>query len=300
VVTLAAYHYDEPSLTLFMLLPCSHGAMLRRSKSGFAALATIVTFVFCGVPLLVGGSEQWAWVPIAALALAVSVVVHSYFGAQIPEMQFERRRFASTAAALLIALGARDGYTAEHSEATVELTLEVADELGLGTDERSQLIDVALLHDVGKIGIPNEVLQKPSKLTQDEWEIMRQHPVIGEDIVSRVPGYEAVAKAIRHEHERWDGGGYPDGISGETIPLASRIVLACDAFHAMTSDRPYRQAMPLEDACDELLRSAGTQLDPNVVTALVATLERKHGALASAEGALWRRRPALARALATS
>ena len=106
---------------------------------------------------------------------------------------------------------------------------------------------------------------------------MKQHPVIGERIVARIPGLESVAQAIRHEHERWDGKGYPDGLKGDTIPLASRIVLVCDAFHAMTSDRPYREAMPVEDARAELVRHAGTQFDPVIVGALLSSLDIQAG-----------------------
>ncbi|MFT4050328.1 MAG: HD domain-containing phosphohydrolase, partial [Solirubrobacterales bacterium] len=111
----------------------------------------------------------------------------------------------------------------------------------------------------------------------EQWEIMKQHPVIGERIVARIPGLEEVAQAIRHEHERWDGGGYPDGLKGDSIPLASRIVLVCDAFHAMTSDRPYRAAMPIEDARAELVRNAGTQFDPVIVGALLSSLDMGAG-----------------------
>jgi HD-GYP domain-containing protein (c-di-GMP phosphodiesterase class II) len=114
-------------------------------------------------------------------------------------------------------------------------------------------------------------------LNDAQWEIMKQHPVIGERIVARIPGLESVAQAIRHEHERWDGKGYPDGLKGDSIPLASRIVLVCDAFHAMTSDRPYREAMPVEDARAELVRHAGTQFDPVIVGALLSSLDLQSG-----------------------
>jgi diguanylate cyclase (GGDEF)-like protein len=171
--------------------------------------------------------------------------------------------------ALTAALEARDGYTGRHGEETTSLTSRVAEALGLPGDERREIDTVALLHDVGKIGTPNEILHKEGPLTDEEWVVMREHPVVGERILRQVPGFEAIATAVRHEHERWDGGGYPDGIGGEEIPLASRIVLVCDAYHAMTSDRPYRRAMPIADALAELERHAGTQFDPAVVRALV-------------------------------
>ena len=176
--------------------------------------------------------------------------------------------------ALATAMQARDGYTGDHSEATVELVEQVAIELGLHDDEVSEVKTVALLHDVGKIGIPDDVLHKPGPLNDREWEIMRRHPEIGERILREVPGLEAVADAVRHEHERWDGDGYPDRLAGEAIPLASRIVLVCDAWHAMTSDRPYRRSMSDAEALAELRRHAGTQFDPAVVDALVRTVTR--------------------------
>jgi HD-GYP domain-containing protein (c-di-GMP phosphodiesterase class II) len=185
----------------------------------------------------------------------------------------ERRRFKATVEALCAALSARDGYTGEHSAETLELVTAVTGQLDLPASEVDTIADVALLHDIGKIGIPNEVLHEPGKLNDEQWEIMKQHPVIGERIVARIPGLESVADAIRHEHERWDGKGYPDGLKGDSIPLASRIVLVCDAFHAMTSDRPYREAMPVDDARAELVRHAGTQFDPVIVGALLSSLD---------------------------
>jgi hypothetical protein len=178
--------------------------------------------------------------------------------------------------ALASAIEARDGYTHKHSEETVELVAAVAAQLGLPADDVAEAKTAALLHDVGKIGIPDAVLHKPGPLDDGEWAVMREHPVIGERILRTVPGLERVAAAIRHEHERWDGNGYPDGIAGEAIPLESRIVLVCDAFHAMTSDRPYRAQMPQDDALAELRRHAGTQFDPAVVDALCAVASRSH------------------------
>jgi putative nucleotidyltransferase with HDIG domain len=176
--------------------------------------------------------------------------------------------------ALATAIEARDGYTHAHSEQTVFLVEAVARELELPDEDLAEAKTAALLHDVGKIGIPDSVLHKPGPLDEDEWRIMREHPVIGERILRQVPGLERVAAAIRHEHERWDGDGYPDGISGEAIPLESRIVLVCDAYHAMTSDRPYRAKLPREQALAELRRCAGTQFDPRVVDALCAVASR--------------------------
>jgi diguanylate cyclase (GGDEF)-like protein len=175
-------------------------------------------------------------------------------------------------AALASALEERDRYTGEHSESVVDLTARVGESLAISGDDIEQVRTAALLHDIGKVGVPDEILHKPGKLDEREWEIMRQHPVIGERILRAIPGFGAVARMVRHEHERWDGGGYPDGLSGTAIPIGSRIILACDAYHAMTSDRPYRKAMPHADAMSELSANAGTQFDPDVVQALVGYL----------------------------
>jgi diguanylate cyclase (GGDEF)-like protein len=175
-------------------------------------------------------------------------------------------------AALASALEERDRYTGEHSESVVDLTARVGEGLALGASDIEQVRTAALLHDIGKVGVPDEILHKPGKLDEREWEIMRQHPVIGERILRAIPGFGAIARMVRHEHERWDGGGYPDGLTETAIPVGSRIILACDAYHAMTSDRPYRKAMPHTDAMAELTTNAGSQFDPDVVQALVGYL----------------------------
>ncbi len=175
-------------------------------------------------------------------------------------------------AALAQALEERDSYTGEHSESVVDLTARVAEELALDADEFKTIRSAALLHDIGKVGVPDEILHKPGSLDEREWEIMRQHPAIGERILRAIPGMGAVARIVRHEHERWDGAGYPDQLAGESIPIGARIILACDAYHAMTSDRPYRKAMSHHEAMSELTTNAGSQFDPKVVEALVGYL----------------------------
>jgi diguanylate cyclase (GGDEF)-like protein/putative nucleotidyltransferase with HDIG domain len=175
-------------------------------------------------------------------------------------------------AALASALQERDSYTGDHSESVVEIAARVGAELGLDADEVGMVRTAALLHDIGKIGVPDEILHKPGPLDDREWEIMRRHPVTGERILRAIPGMGRIAKIVRHEHERWDGTGYPDRVAGEAIPLGARIILACDAYHAMTSDRPYRAAMTHPDAFAELNANAGTQFDPSVVEALIGYL----------------------------
>jgi HD-GYP domain-containing protein (c-di-GMP phosphodiesterase class II) len=130
------------------------------------------------------------------------------------------------------------------------------------------------LHDVGKVAIPDAILNKPSKLDETEWNFMRQHTILGERILSAAPALRPVAKIVRSSHERWDGTGYPDGLAGESIPLAARIVAVCDAYEAITSDRCYRKARNVEEARRELVRSAGTQFDPTVVEAFLEQLDK--------------------------
>jgi diguanylate cyclase (GGDEF)-like protein len=173
---------------------------------------------------------------------------------------------------LAAALQARDGYSGEHSGAVQGLSISVAHRLGLDARMRAEVEAVALLHDIGKIGIPDQILHKEGPLDAEEWRLMREHPVIGERILRPLPGLASVATAVRHEHERWDGDGYPDGIAGEAIPLASRVVLACDTYDALVTDRPYRKALGHAAAVAELRRCSGTQFDPRVVEALLACL----------------------------
>jgi len=165
---------------------------------------------------------------------------------------------------------ADDAYTGAHSRDVVDLTLGVADALGLSTQERRDAEFVALLHDVGKVRIPNEIINKPGKLTPDERAIIETHTLEGERMLHQVGGLLGeIGRLVRSCHERWDGTGYPDGIAGEAIPLVARIVCCCDAFNAMTTDRSYRKGMALEEALAEVERCSGTQFDPRVVEALV-------------------------------
>ncbi len=149
-------------------------------------------------------------------------------------------------------------------------TLQVADALRVDEETRRGAEFGALLHDVGKIQIPNAIINKPGPLDDDEWVVMKTHTIEGQRMLERVGGVLArVGVVVRASHERWDGGGYPDGLAGEEIPLAARIVSACDAYNAMTTDRSYRRALPVADAVAELERCAGSQFDPAVVEALI-------------------------------
>jgi putative nucleotidyltransferase with HDIG domain len=177
--------------------------------------------------------------------------------------------YTGTVMALSDVVEAEDDYTASHSRSVVELAVALAEELGLDHGERQELEIAALLHDVGKIAIPNEILTKPSKLTLEEFELMKTHTVEGQALLDRVGGRLArVGEIVRSCHERWDGQGYPDRRQGEEIPVAARVVFCCDAYSAMTTDRPYRRAMSRSAALDEVRRNSGTQFEPQVVDAL--------------------------------
>ncbi len=176
-------------------------------------------------------------------------------------------------AALVRAVDMRDDYTGRHSQNVGELARQVGEALGMQGGELWLLELTAKLHDVGKIGVPDAILNKTGPLDDHEWALMRRHAELGAGMIERVPGLEQVAPLVRSHHERWDGCGYPDGLRAEQIPLASRVVAACDAFQAMTADRPYRAALSVDEALAELTAGAGTQFDP-VVVAVVRTEAR--------------------------
>ena len=182
--------------------------------------------------------------------------------------------YRGTALLLGDVIEADDEYTGQHTRDVVELTVAVADRLGVDEEIRLTAEFGALLHDVGKVAIPNEIINKPGPLDDAEWAIMKTHTVEGQRMLERIGGLLArVGVVVRASHERYDGGGYPDGLAGEAIPLASRIVSACDAYNAMTTDRSYRKALTVGVAVAELRAHSGTQFDPKVVDALVAIVD---------------------------
>jgi diguanylate cyclase (GGDEF)-like protein len=198
-----------------------------------------------------------------------------------PEDEHHTRTLSS---ALARAVDAKDSYTRSHCQTVSQLCGLIGAELGFEGERLTRLRLAGLLHDVGKIGVPDAILNKPAKLTDDEYEHMKRHSLLGYDIV-QAADMELEARWVRHHHERYDGGGYPDGLAGEEIPLEARIILVADAFEAMTSDRPYRKAPGQSFAIDELGKHAGAQFDPAVVTALTRLLAR-------GDGATWADQPA--------
>jgi len=232
------------------------------------------------VPIRVGGAV-WGVLNLEQLQthafdsddLVFADLVAAHVGAALDRTRLATElesTFMTTLAALSDALEHKDAYTAAHAREVEDLSDRVGARLGLSGAELRTVRYAALLHDIGKIGIPSEILGKPSKLTDEEFEVIKQHTVIGARMLERIPFFEQVHPLVRSAHERWDGRGYPDGLAASEIPLGARIICACDAFHAMTSDRPYRSALPVTEAIAELNREAGRQFDPAVVDALVA------------------------------
>lgn len=250
---------------------------LREVLSYFAGCARVDAALS---PLAFLVSVAAASAPIALIALGPLVWLLELFSRDRRERYAAaldlNRAYRGTVMLLADVLEFEDEYTAQHSRSVVDLADAVADELGLDRESRQELEFAAMLHDVGKIAIPKELLQKTSALTASEFEVIKSHAIEGQVMLDRIGGLLArVGEIVRSCHERWDGRGYPDGLTGEEIPLPSRIVFACDAYNAMTTNRPYRKALDRDAAVQELQANAGVQFDPRVIAALVNVVE--HG-----------------------
>jgi HD-GYP domain-containing protein (c-di-GMP phosphodiesterase class II) len=191
------------------------------------------------------------------------------------ELLLPPKRFNETTQALLAMLGERDAGTCSHSKATGEWARRLCASMEL-PKEQSEFVELcAVLHDIGKISMPDSILLSPGSLTADEWEIVRDHPAAGQRILNQIPALSRCGVVVRAHHERWDGLGYPDGLAGETIPFEARVVAVVDAFHAMVSDRPYRRAIAPRRALEILDSGRGTQWDPLIVDAMVGLFDHK-------------------------
>jgi putative nucleotidyltransferase with HDIG domain len=185
-----------------------------------------------------------------------------------------RSMFLNIIVSMAGAVDAKDAYTHGHSLRVARVALLVAQQMGLARERMEPLLLSAILHDVGKIAIPDKVLKKPSRLSREEFDLMKSHPVVGAKMLSHIPALEEVIPGIRHHHEYWDGSGYPDRLRGEEIPLAGRIILIGDAFDAMTTDRVYRKGMPVSGALAEMTKFVGSQFDPSCVALLQEAADR--------------------------
>jgi putative nucleotidyltransferase with HDIG domain len=275
-----------------------------RAGAGLLVLALLAQFLvdFCGSCLSdaigrgasIKAQLREAWVygvdaALSAVALEVAKNVHSSPAASLSLVPllglfvlFARERhqrlkslaelnsaYHGTALVLGDVVEADDGYTGEHSRSVVGLALAVADRMGLSAERRRNLEFAALLHDVGKIAIPKEVIRKPGPLDPEEWTVIKTHTIEGQKMLDRVGGFmREVGRIVRSHHERWDGTGYPDGLCGDAIPLEARIIAGCDTWNAMRTDRSYRKAIPHDLALQELESVSGSQLDPQVVRVL--------------------------------
>jgi diguanylate cyclase (GGDEF)-like protein len=179
---------------------------------------------------------------------------------------------AKTRDVLMQLLNERTPDLHHHVNGVGQLVVDLAREFALDSDQLDETLRAAELHDIGKLAIPDEILEKPGPLNDAEWQFMRQHSIVGERILNADPALRPVARLVRASHERWDGAGYPDGLAGTAIPLGARIIAACDAYEAMTSERCYQAARSSDDAIAELQRNSGSQFDPAVIDALCRRL----------------------------
>jgi putative nucleotidyltransferase with HDIG domain len=214
------------------------------------------------------GAEAFLRKPFDAAVLNAAVSARLRRAEEV-RLAESRRAYLSAIALLADIIEARDAYTHEHTGRVRRLALRLGERLGFSEAQLEVLGLGALLHDIGKIAVPDAILRKTGPLTRDETLAMRQHPVIGADILQRVPYLAAAAPAVRGHHERWDGAGYPDRLIGEAIPIEARIIALADAFDAITTNRPYRRARSSEMALYELRNESGKQFDPALVKIFV-------------------------------
>jgi putative nucleotidyltransferase with HDIG domain len=275
-VTLLIRHGTRP-LELWRLLRGS----IAVSVALYAPVTALIAFTYGRV-----GVEVLAFFVVPLIAAHLSFGMHARQAQLIEELGDSNERLeaanehlrlvnVSFAAAMVRALDSRDNYTAGHSAAVAVYSRDIARALGLPEAEVTRIHLAALVHDIGKIGLRAELLEKRSALDDDEWAEMREHPAIGARILAEVEDYSDIALVVRSHHERWDGAGYPDGLSGHAIPRLARIIAVADSYNAMTSDRPYRAAMRTERAIQQLVLGKGTQFEASVVDAFTAVLERE-------------------------
>jgi putative nucleotidyltransferase with HDIG domain len=243
-----------------------------RTLSGLVAPVYALDGALAPIGLLVAfaASETGPALVLLVLPLAtVLAVLSRERQARVDQAIELSSAYRGTAMLLGDVVEADDAYTGSHSRGVVELALAVSDRLGLDHRQRRNVEFAALLHDVGKIAVPKEIINKAGPLDPEEWQIMYRHTIEGEEMLSRVGGVlSEVGRIVRSSHEHYDGSGYPDGLAGEEIPIEARIVACCDAFSAMTTTRSYRKAMPVEAALAEVRACAGTQFDPKVAESL--------------------------------
>jgi HD-GYP domain-containing protein (c-di-GMP phosphodiesterase class II) len=204
------------------------------------------------------------------------ISISDQLSSMVADLSLENQeKFKDVVRIVMNALKEKDAYTQGHSIRVIEYAVKTGMELGLKDKDLKDLEISAVLHDIGKLSIPDRILKKPGRLTKEEFSIMQTHSTNGEKLLDGISNLEKYKKYIRAHHERFDGMGYPDGLKGTEIPLISRIIFVADTFDAMTSDRPYREGLPIETAVEELVRCSGTQFDPQVVEAFLDVLSKE-------------------------
>jgi len=280
IATLATYYGGGTTHALphLFYVPVVLGAASFGVRGGF--VTGILAGLLCG-PLMPHNVELGIpqtfqnWFVRMIFFTAIGVLVGALAGRLRLRIVDLEKLNDQTILAFVRAVDAKDPYTARHSERVAEFARAIAQEMGLPAEAVTRIHRAALLHDIGKIAIPESILNKPGRLTDEEYEVIKRHPVESVRIVSGIDQYREYIDGIRHHHERLDGKGYPDGIGGTELGLDARIIAVADAFEAMTSDRAYRPALPLEDAVRQLQEGAGTQFDPAAVEALIRVVVRK-------------------------
>ena len=237
-----------------------------------------VAVALLGPTLAIAASQRWGALVAAGVVLLEALALTLIAGLAVRQRETwlrararNERLESARRAAMDVAgatLHASDGLTGEHSDEVAQLCEVLCEEFEIEGDERMRVLMAAHLHDIGKVAVSKDILNKPGPLDQDEWAVIKEHTLVGERILEAVPELGQAATLVRHSHEHWDGTGYPDGLAGDEIPLGSRVVLTADAFHAIRSDRPYRQGRSPREALAELKAHAGTQFDPLIVAAL--------------------------------
>lgn len=211
------------------------------------------------------------------LAIVPLLLVHVSFRSQL-KLRTEARKTFERISRLL---DERDHYTAVHSSEVAELAVKIAQEMGLSQGEIEKVDIAARVHDIGKVAVPDSILLKPGRLNEEEWAVMKRHPVISAELIEGLEIYRPVADAVRHEHEHWNGSGYPDGLKGEEIPLIARIITAADVYNALSTDRPYRKAFSHEKTVEMIKGMRERELDPVVADALLRVITGEASSSAS-------------------
>jgi len=255
------------------------------SFTGETSLAGIAESLECvatargssGVLAVIRATDKTDWSPFTADDTSVLEAIAAQLGLRLENIRLEGkllRHQESSIQALAAAIEVKDRYTSGHTKRVGVYADALAQNLPLDEAEKEKIRLAGVLHDIGKIGVPDRILLKPGSLTGAEWDEMRLHTEAGFDIVSRVLGLEEIAEILRHHHERWDGSGYPRGLKGDAIPFASRVIAVADTFDAIVTDRPYRAALSPGEARSIIMKLSGTHFDPVVVTSFEAAFPR--------------------------